>query len=115
MKIRDSPSDVMVRLGEHDVESRNEPHPHIDIKVKNIIVHPNYISRVANTKDVALLQLDEPVNYTINVIPICLPENDDKLVNETGWIKGYGCMSDPYDCKYLCIQIRPLTSILCTY
>jgi len=93
----DSPSDVMVRLGEHDVESRNEPHPHIDIKVKKIIVHPNYQSRVANTKDVALLQLDEPVNYTINVIPICLPENDDKLVNETGWIKGYGCMSDPYD------------------
>ena len=42
MKIRDSPSDVMVRLGEHDMESRNEPHPHVDIKVKNIIVHPNY-------------------------------------------------------------------------
>ena len=47
----------MVRLGEHDTESRNEPHPHIDIKVKNIIVHPNYQSRVANTKDVALLQV----------------------------------------------------------
>ena len=41
------------------------------------------------------------MNYTINVIPICLPEDDNKLVNETGWIKGYGCMSDPYDCKYL--------------
>ena len=57
MKIRDSPSDLMVRLGEHDVESRNEPHPHIDIKVKKIIVHPSYQSRVANTKDVALLQV----------------------------------------------------------
>ena len=50
MKIRDSPSDVMVRLGEHDLESRNEPHPHVDMKVKNIIVHPNYQRWSPNVK-----------------------------------------------------------------
>ena len=103
LTIRESPSSVMVRLGEHDMESKNEPHTHVDIKVKEIIIHHNYDdgSQIYNTEDVALLRLVEPVDYAINVIPICLPENDDKLVGETGWVKGYGCQLDPEECKYI--------------
>ena len=84
----------MIRLGEHDTESIDEPHPHMDRKIKNIIIHPKYNSKT-NIKDVtgydvALIEFDNPVDYSLNIIPICLPTDDNKLVGETGWAKAVG-------------------------
>ena len=85
----------MIRLGEHDTESIDEPHPHVDRKVKDIIIHPKYDSKTTVTKgyDLALIELDNPVDYSLNIIPICLPTDDNKLVGETGWAKGFGLIS----------------------
>ena len=84
-------------MGEHDTESIDEPHPHVDRKVKNIIIHPKYDSKTfihdRTGYDVALIELDNPVDYSINIIPICLPIDDNKLVGETGWAKGFGLAS----------------------
>ena len=87
----------MIRLGEHDTESIDEPHPHVDRKVKNIIIHPKYDSETfihgTTGYDVALIELDNPVDYSLNIIPICLPTDDNKLVGEMGWAKGFGLTS----------------------
>ena len=63
---------ILIRLGEHDTESIDEPHPHVDRKVKNIVIHPKYNSKKVFTKgyDLALIELDNPVDYTLNIIPI---------------------------------------------
>ena len=54
--------DILIRLGEHDTESIDEPHPHVDRKVKNIIIHPKYNSKTfihdTTGYDVALIELD---------------------------------------------------------
>ena len=87
--------DILIRLGEHDTESIDEPHPHVDRKVKDIIIHPKYEMGKTFTKgyDLALIELDNPVNFSLNIIPICLPTDDNKLVGETGWAKGFGLTS----------------------
>ena len=82
----------MVRFGEHDLESTDEPHPHIDRKVLKIIKHPQYDPRKYDN-DIALLKLATPVDYDVNIIPICLPPGDKKLVGETAWVKGWGRLS----------------------
>ena len=62
---------ILIRLGEHDTESIDEPHPHVDRKVKDIIIHPKYEMGKTFTKgyDLALIELDNPVNYSLNIIP----------------------------------------------
>ena len=96
-EVLNTQDDILIRLGEHDTESIDEPHPHVDRKVKNIIIHPKYDSETfihgTTGYDVALIELDNPVDYSLNIIPICLPTDDNKLVGETGWAKGFGLKS----------------------
>ena len=84
--------DILIRMGEHDTKSIDEPHPHVDRKVKNIIIHPKYNSETAyyTGYDLALIELDNPVDYSLNIIPICLPTDDNKLVGKMGWATGFG-------------------------
>ena len=89
--------DILIRFGEHDTESTDEPHPHVDRKIKDIIIHPKYDRNVSKIftegYDLALIELDNPVDYSLNIIPICLPTDDNKLVGEMGWAKGFGLKS----------------------
>ena len=83
----------MTRFGEHDLESTDEPHPHIDRKVEKVIKHPKWMEFSGPNNDIALLKLTNPVDYDVNIIPICLPPDDNKLVGETAWVKGWGRLS----------------------
>ena len=89
--------DILIRLGEHDTESIDEPHPHVDRKIKDIIIHPkydrNFYKNIEEGYDLALIEFDDPVDYALNIIPICLPIDDNKLVGETGWANGFGLTS----------------------
>ena len=41
--------------------------------------------------DLALLELTDPVQYEVNVIPACLPgQAADHLVGQRGWVTGWG-------------------------
>ena len=46
--LRLNPSDILVRMGEHDLGSNGEPHPHVDSKVKTMFMHPRYNPRTSN-------------------------------------------------------------------
>ena len=94
-EVLNTQDDILIRLGEHDTESIEELHPHVDRKVKNVVIHPKYDSKevLTNGYDLALIELDNPVDYALNIIPICLPTDDNKLVGETGWATGFGLIS----------------------
>ena len=89
-----SPFDLLVRMGDHDTEANNEPLPHIDRKVKSIVFHPKFKTLTFKSigYDVALLKLYNPVDFAANLIPICLPQNDNQLVDEIAWTKGFGAL-----------------------
>jgi len=54
---------------------------HVELMVVNKIVHPNY-NFFTYEFDLALLKLESKVTFQENIIPICLPGNDDSLVGE---------------------------------
>ena len=84
---------VLARMGEHDLESTDEPHPHVDRYIQRIFIHPKY-SGVTYDYDLALLKLNAPVDFALHLIPICLPEDGNKLVGRLAWAKGYGLLKD---------------------
>ncbi|EDV99525.1 GH12397 [Drosophila grimshawi] len=87
----DSQTLLQVRLGEWN--TTNSPDcqwsggeeicapPHIDMNVDRIIMHEEYVKEFApNAKllnDIALLRLQQPVNFSEFVQPICLPSSND--------------------------------------
>ena len=72
---------IRVRIGEWDFSSTTEPHGHIERKVKEKIVHPKY-NFFTYEYDLALLKLEKRVDFHDNIIPICLPGNDDLLIGK---------------------------------
>ncbi|NXB54087.1 FA7 factor, partial [Leucopsar rothschildi] len=65
------PKQLQVRLGEHkiNVDEKTEQ----ESGVARMIIHEEYINGQVNN-DIALLNLETPVNLTDYVVPICLPE-----------------------------------------
>ena len=83
--IRLQPSDVTVRLAEHNLEeiSSNER----NFKVLQIHRHENY-SRSSFINDIAVLTLSQQVEFSKQIFPICLPEEDIELNDRIAFITG---------------------------
>ena len=79
----------MLRLGEYDLGSEKEPYRYQEKKVQIVASHPQFDSRTFEY-DLALLRFYEPLDFQPNIIPICLPHNDDDLVDKTGYVTGWG-------------------------
>ena len=85
----ENPKDMTIRLGETwRSESDNDLLPHIDRKIESILIHPEYSrnesrlirSKLGDPYDIALLKLSKPIEYSMHVVPICLPKDKDHLV-----------------------------------
>lgn len=81
---------LLIRAGEWDTQTKDEPFPHQDRQVAEILIHPNF-QRNNLFNDIALLFLKSPVDMIENVNTICLPPPnsvfDDKRGIATGWGK----------------------------
>ncbi|XP_058447265.1 putative serine protease 29 [Malaya genurostris] len=62
---------LSVKLGDHNIRSNTEV-THIERRVKRLVRHRGFDSRTLYN-DVAVLTMDQPVQYTKSVRPICLP------------------------------------------
>jgi len=97
---------LTVSLGDHNVQVYDDV-KNIFRKVKKIVRSPQYDKHYING-DMALLQLEEPVEFTENLRPACLPDTgatDDDYAFKTALITGWG-----YTEKTKIIKPRPLTS-----
>ncbi|KAH8405628.1 hypothetical protein KR215_004695, partial [Drosophila sulfurigaster] len=84
---------LVVRLGEWDLNSLDEPHEHQARRIKQIIRHEDFEPR-AFFNDIALLVLSEPVPIQPHIQPLCLPPTEtpallaelrDAQCFATGW------------------------------
>ena len=57
------------------------------MKVAKTIAHPSYGQPLANSKDIALLQLAENVDLSVHT-PACLPAADKDFTGQTGAVYG---------------------------
>lgn len=89
-----TPSNLMVRIGEYNVLNVNEAHPHIDRRIMKVVTHKHF-DKFTYEYDIALLQMHgNPIDYQPNIIPVCLPESDNSLVGQQGWVTGWGRLSE---------------------
>lgn len=81
--------ELTVRAGEWDTKSQNEPIPHQDVVVQEVVVHPAY-NAPSLKNDIALLFLAQPLSLADNVGIVCLPSpkmsTDDRCI-ACGWGK----------------------------
>ncbi|CAH1717475.1 unnamed protein product [Chironomus riparius] len=83
-------NDLLIRAGEYDTQTTDELFPHVDYKVKNVVIHENF-NRPVLLNDIALLFLEEKAIMNDIVQTICLPSQDQAFDSKsciaTGWGK----------------------------
>lgn len=83
------PSELKIRAGEWDTQTKNEVYPHQDRNVQAVVVHENFHSG-ALYNDTAILILSEPVEYAENVDVVCLPERGEVFDGSKCFASGWG-------------------------
>lgn len=90
-------SDWTIQLG----ITRRHAHTYLGEKrkVKRVVPHPHYNMGSAHDNDVALFQLEKPVNFHEHLRPVCLPKYDTEITPGTiCTVIGWGKKEDT-DCK----------------
>ncbi|GAB1294738.1 Serine protease 44 [Apodemus speciosus] len=79
--------DYVVAMGEADLRSRMA----VRIPVQDIIVHQDFSVMRTIVHDIALVLLAFPVNYSVNIQPVCIPEKSFLVKAGTlCWVTGWG-------------------------
>lgn len=84
---------IRIRVGEYDFSTAMEPLPHIERGAKKKVVHPKY-NFFTYENDLALVQLDEPLEFAPHVAPICLPPDEVELIGKNATVTGWGRLSE---------------------
>uniref|UniRef100_A0A8C6VIY4 Peptidase S1 domain-containing protein n=1 Tax=Naja naja TaxID=35670 RepID=A0A8C6VIY4_NAJNA len=82
------PSLFTILLGSYNLSN---PGPEsVLVNVKQIIMHSNYTALINGT-DIALMELESPVNFTQRIQPACLPGSSIVFPPRLGcWVAGWG-------------------------
>ncbi|XP_012064597.1 PREDICTED: serine proteinase stubble [Atta cephalotes] len=88
------PSELLLRIGEHDLANEDEPYGYQERRVQIVASHPQFDARTFEY-DLALLRFYEPLlPFQPNVLPICLPDDDETYVGRTAYVTGWGRLYD---------------------
>lgn len=80
-------SQIRIRVGEYDFSHIQEQLPYIERAISKKIVHPKY-NFYTYEYDLAVVKLEQPLEFAPHIIPICLPATDDLLVGENATLTG---------------------------
>lgn len=86
-------SQIRVRVGEYDFSRETEQLPYVERSVSKKIVHPQY-NFYTYEYDIALVKMDQQLEFAAHIGPICLPATDDLLVGREGVVTGWGRISE---------------------
>ena len=84
---------LYVRIGEYNMAVEDEPLNYVERKVNLSVIHPEFLSsfHFDNPRcDIGLLQLDKPIKFQANMMPICLPQDDNNFEGKLAWVTGWG-------------------------
>lgn len=84
---------IRIRVGEYDFSSMSEPFPYIERAARRKVVHPKY-NFYTYENDLALVQLDQPIQFPPHVAPICLPPDNIELLGRNATVTGWGRLNE---------------------
>eukprot|EP00096_Caligus_rogercresseyi_P011806 TRINITY_DN476_c0_g1_i5.p1 TRINITY_DN476_c0_g1~~TRINITY_DN476_c0_g1_i5.p1 ORF type:complete len:888 (-),score=210.15 TRINITY_DN476_c0_g1_i5:343-3006(-) len=86
-----NPDELVLRLGEWDVNNDSEFYTHIEIDAKHIFVHEKfYPGNLYN--DIAVIRLNKYVDFSRNrhISPVCLPDTFHSFAGQRCYVTGWG-------------------------
>lgn len=83
---------LTVRLGDYDIKTPNEVR-HVEKRVRRVVRHRGFDMRTLYN-DVAILTLNEPVEFTETIRPICLPSGANLYSNKNATVIGWGSLRE---------------------
>jgi len=85
------PHELLVRIGDWDVNTDREPYPHRDIAVSDVFIHERFFAGSLHN-DIALIRLNSPVSWADmpHVAPVCLPQPQQSYTGSRCWVTGWG-------------------------
>ncbi|KAJ2947827.1 hypothetical protein O0L34_g9614 [Tuta absoluta] len=83
---------LTARLGDHNIRQNTET-MHIERKIKRVVRHRGFDMRTLYN-DVAILTLDQPVQFTKNIRPICLPSGGRAYAGLVATVIGWGSLRE---------------------
>ncbi|XP_055904986.1 serine proteinase stubble [Eupeodes corollae] len=86
-------SQIRIRVGEYDFSHVQEQLPYIERGVSKKVVHPKY-NFFTYEYDLALVKLEQPLEFAPHVSPICLPSTDSLLIGMNATVTGWGRLSE---------------------
>lgn len=82
-------ANLVAVFGEYDISGEVESKRSISKNVKRVIVHRQYDAATFEN-DIALLELESPVNYDQHIVPICMPDDEDDFTGRMAVVTGWG-------------------------
>ena len=79
----------MVELGEYDIQGPTEHMATMNRKVKRVVVHKDYHAPTFEN-DIAILELESPIERKPHIVPICLPKLNEVFEGRTAIVSGWG-------------------------
>uniref|UniRef100_T1IUP9 Peptidase S1 domain-containing protein n=1 Tax=Strigamia maritima TaxID=126957 RepID=T1IUP9_STRMM len=83
---------LLVLLGEYDLTNENENLKTIQRNVRRVIAHRDFVQATFEN-DIALLEMDRPVDLQPHIVPVCLPPKTAYYTGETAIVSGWGRLS----------------------
>ncbi|XP_058805706.1 transmembrane protease serine 9-like [Phymastichus coffea] len=83
---------LTVRLGDYDIKTPHEVR-HVEKRVKRVVRHRGFDMRTLYN-DVAILTLNEPVEFTETIRPVCLPSGANLYVGNKATVIGWGSLRE---------------------
>ncbi|XP_013369075.1 PREDICTED: serine protease 44-like isoform X2 [Chinchilla lanigera] len=81
--------DYTVKLGDTDL--KHEAPTAVVVPVRDIVIHQKFTRIGGLFRDIALVLLSFPVNYSTHIQPVCLPTTSFRLEADTPcWVTGWG-------------------------
>ncbi|XP_014238744.2 proclotting enzyme-like [Trichogramma pretiosum] len=83
---------LTVRLGDYDIKTPNEVR-HVERRVQRVVRHRGFDMRTLYN-DVALLTLNEPVQFSETIRPVCLPSGANLYSGKRATVIGWGSLRE---------------------
>lgn len=83
---------LTVRLGDYNIRTNNEVR-HVERRVKRVVRHRGFDHRTLYN-DVAILTLNQPVEFSEQIRPICLPSGSQLYSGRNATVIGWGSLRE---------------------
>ncbi|XP_032685596.1 proclotting enzyme-like [Odontomachus brunneus] len=83
---------LTVRIGDYNIKTNTEIR-HIEKRIRRVVRHRGFNAQTLYN-DVALLTMNEPVEFTEQIRPICLPSGSQLYSGKTATVIGWGSLRE---------------------